>query len=58
MTERNVVHATFVVERVYDASPERVFKAFADPVAKDKWFGGPGDWTQLERSMEFRVGGH
>ena len=30
-TGRNAVHATFVVERVYAASPARVFSAFADP---------------------------
>jgi hypothetical protein len=29
MTERSVTHATFVVERSYPASPERVFAAFA-----------------------------
>ena len=31
MTERSVTHATFVVERSYDASPARVFAAFAEP---------------------------
>jgi uncharacterized protein YndB with AHSA1/START domain len=28
MTERSVTHATFVVERNYDAAPARVFAAF------------------------------
>jgi len=27
MSERSVEHATFVVERTYDASPSRVFTA-------------------------------
>ena len=39
MSERSVVHATFVVERDYPASPERVFEAWADPSAKERWFG-------------------
>jgi uncharacterized protein YndB with AHSA1/START domain len=57
MTQRSAVHATFCIEKVYDASPARVFKAFADRDAKDRWFGGPGDWNRDERSMDFRVGG-
>jgi uncharacterized protein YndB with AHSA1/START domain len=34
MTDRSVTHSTFVVERSYDASPARVFAAWADPGAK------------------------
>lgn len=54
---RSAVHATFCIEREYPASPARVFKAFADPEAKAQWFGGPREWDQGERSMDFRVGG-
>jgi len=50
MNERFVKHATFVVERVYAASPERVYHAWADPDAKAKWFSKPD-------IFEFRVGG-
>ena len=57
MTEHSAQHATFVIERVYDASPARVFNAFADPAAKARWFSGPEDWDQGERIFEFRVGG-
>ena len=57
MIERSITHATFVLERTYDATPARVFNAFADPVAKARWFVGPEDWDQGERSMDFRVGG-
>jgi uncharacterized protein YndB with AHSA1/START domain len=57
MTQRSTVHATFCIEKLYDASPARVFKAFADRSAKDHWFEGPGDWNREERSMDFRVGG-
>jgi uncharacterized protein YndB with AHSA1/START domain len=55
---RSVTHATFVIERTYDASPARVFNAFADPVAKARWFAGPDEWDTAEVGMDFRVGGH
>ena len=56
-TKRSVTHATFVIERTYDASPERVFKAFSDPKEKAKWFVGPDGWESTETTMDFRVGG-
>ncbi len=57
MTERRTEHATFTIERVFDAKPARVFKAFADPKAKAQWFGGPDEWAQGTRELDFRVGG-
>ncbi len=51
------IHGSFTVERVFDASPSRVFRAFADPVAKARWFVGPAGWSEIERSMDFRAGG-
>jgi uncharacterized protein YndB with AHSA1/START domain len=53
MTERSVTHATFVLERNYDAPPARVYTAWADPEAKARWFGG----GEGEYEMDFRVGG-
>ncbi len=51
-------HDTFIIERTYRATPEQVFRAWSNPEAKAKWFGGPSDnWTAIERSMDFRVGG-
>ncbi|UUZ82507.1 SRPBCC family protein [Paenibacillus sp. P26] len=50
MNERFVKHATFVVERTYPASPERVYQAWADPETKSKWFSKP-------EIFDFRVGG-
>lgn len=57
MTERNVVHATFCIERRYPAPPSRVFAAWATPEAKAQWFDGPEGTEIYERSMDFRSGG-
>lgn len=57
-TTRSVVHATFDLERTYDAPVARVWKALTDINAKQKWFGGsPGKWQLIERQMDVRVGG-
>ena len=57
MSERSTHHATFVIERVYNATPARVFNAWADPAAKASWFAGPDEWVTIERESDFRVGG-
>jgi uncharacterized protein YndB with AHSA1/START domain len=56
MTERSVTHSTFVVERTYDASPARVFAAWAEPERKARWFGDPEQGVS-EFELDFRVGG-
>ena len=56
MTERTAVHDTFVLDRHFKASPERVFAAFADPAAKAKWFGAP-ETKREDEQFEFREGG-
>jgi uncharacterized protein YndB with AHSA1/START domain len=53
MSEGSVEHGAFVVERVYDASPDRVFAAWSDPQAKARWFGD----SDGEFELDFRVGG-
>ena len=57
MSEHSAAHGTFTLERVYDAAPARVFKAWSDPAIKARWFVGTSDWQLLERSIDFRVGG-
>lgn len=57
MTERSVVHATFVIDKVYDASPARVFKAFSSSEARDRWFVKSEGWPVAEYEYDFRVGG-
>ncbi len=49
-------HATFVIERTYDASPARVFAAWASLEAKRAWFG-PRDDNERSHELDFRVGG-
>jgi uncharacterized protein YndB with AHSA1/START domain len=43
-TKRSVTHATIHLERSYDAVPSRVFQAFADPAASDRWFVNAEGW--------------
>jgi uncharacterized protein YndB with AHSA1/START domain len=62
MTERSVIHDTFVIERTYPAGPSRVFAAFASREAKDAW-ADTGDIAVAEPAtgpaeFDFRVGGH
>lgn len=51
-------HDKFVIERTLHAPLARVYAAWADPLAKARWFGGtPGQWELLIRESNFRVGG-
>jgi uncharacterized protein YndB with AHSA1/START domain len=58
MTTRSVTHATFVVDRTYEAPPEQVFAAWASREAKARWFIGPDEWVSSPHELDFRVGGH
>jgi uncharacterized protein YndB with AHSA1/START domain len=55
--ERSVTHATFVIERLYEASPARVFEAWSDVKVKARWFAGPDDWWSSDHDLDFRIGG-
>jgi uncharacterized protein YndB with AHSA1/START domain len=54
MSKRSTEHATFVIERTYPTSRDRVFAAWADKAAKASWFGTSGS---EEHELDFRVGG-
>lgn len=56
MTERSVAHGTFVVERLYPASPARVFSAWSNPDYKRQWFGTP-EKDNPAHLFDFKVGG-
>ena len=58
MTERCAAHTSFVIEREFAASPARVFKAWGDPSAKQRWADCHADHGTTEYGMDFRVGGH
>jgi uncharacterized protein YndB with AHSA1/START domain len=53
----SVRHATFTIERQYDAPPSRVWRAWSSRDEKAAWFGGPEDWDTPEFELDFRVGG-
>ncbi len=50
-------HATFIVERTYSASPQRIFAAWSDPVAKRAWFVEGEGWEIESYAVDFREGG-
>lgn len=50
-------HGSFIVERRYEAAPQRVFAAWADPVAKRAWFVEGEGWDIQSYELDFREGG-
>ena len=55
MTLSTVAHDLFVVERTYNAPVAEVFRAWADPLLKARWFAGSADAGGYE--LDFRIGG-
>jgi uncharacterized protein YndB with AHSA1/START domain len=55
-SEQSAVHSTFMIERIYPATPERVFAAWSDQAAKTQWFG-PSEKPADSYSLDFREGG-
>jgi uncharacterized protein YndB with AHSA1/START domain len=56
LSDHTTTHDTFVIERRYDASVERVFAAWSSAEAKGNWFGDPAGGIR-KHSLDFRVGG-
>jgi uncharacterized protein YndB with AHSA1/START domain len=58
MADRSVTHDTVVVRRRYGAAVERVYRAWTDPAALQRWYV-PGDarWSAKILAHDFRVGG-
>lgn len=50
-------HTDFVIEREFDAAPEAVFHAWADPQAKRRWSDCHAEHT-TEYRLDFRPFGH
>lgn len=57
MSDPSVVHSTFVIERRYPVSPERVFAALSDPAQVRRWYAGAGGRTAGTFEMDFRLHG-
>lgn len=57
MSKRSVAHATFTIERVYDATPAQVFKANSDQAIKRRWFAEGEGFVVQTYELDFRVGG-
>jgi uncharacterized protein YndB with AHSA1/START domain len=56
MSDRSTTHATFTIERRYDAAPARVWCAWTDPEQKLRWFG-PRQLEKPDHEFDFRIGG-
>lgn len=57
MTEHTIAHATLVMERTYNASPTRVFHAWADAEAKARWSAPTPNIVIKYDEADFREGG-
>jgi len=58
MTASTVTHDTFVIARTYDSPVANVFRAWADPKRKARWFAGSAEALGHGYELDFRVGGH
>ena len=58
MTTPLAQHATFTLDRIFDAPVARVYAAFSTEAGKARWFSGPNEkWDTVRREFDFRVGG-
>ncbi|WP_428426606.1 SRPBCC family protein [Pararhizobium sp.] len=57
MTQHSVTHAAFTIVRHYDASPSRVFAAWAKKDNKARWYASHAGWTSQDFTIDFRIGG-
>jgi uncharacterized protein YndB with AHSA1/START domain len=57
MSDRSVTHDTIAIERTFDASPARVFAAWASSKARARWAVPKDEWESAQDSDDFRVEG-
>jgi uncharacterized protein YndB with AHSA1/START domain len=57
MKKHGVKHASFSIERVYEATAARVFEAWSNPESKRRWYFCDERWVLTEHTFDFRVGG-
>jgi uncharacterized protein YndB with AHSA1/START domain len=58
MTLATVVHETFVIERDFDVPVAQLYRAWADPALKARWFAGSAGALGAGYEIDFQVGGH
>lgn len=56
MTETEPTETSLTVRRTFDASRERVYRAFAEPNKLEQWYS-PGDLTAQVHTLELEPGG-
>jgi uncharacterized protein YndB with AHSA1/START domain len=57
MSQRTLTHATLVMERTFKASPQRVFKAWENVEARERWQAPTPDVKLQYVEADFREGG-
>jgi uncharacterized protein YndB with AHSA1/START domain len=57
MTASSVRHASFTIDKIYNAPPARVYEAWTNPESYMRWFVGGEEWEVAEHKSDFRVGG-
>jgi len=57
MTEPKGIE-TLTLRRIYDATPERVFRAWTEPAELERWNAPADGWTLRVLELDLRVGGH
>lgn len=57
MSERTVVHSTFVIERSLPVSPGQLFAALSDPAIVRRWYAESEGRRAETFEMDFRVAG-
>lgn len=49
---------SLTLRRIYDAPPERVFRAWTEPAELERWNSPADGWTIRVLEVDLRVGGH
>jgi uncharacterized protein YndB with AHSA1/START domain len=57
MTARSAAHTSFVLERRFQASRSRVYRAWSDPEARKRWSDCHAEVGTIEHILDFRPGG-
>lgn len=55
--QSDIVHDSFTIQRRYRSGVDAVWRAFADPELKRRWFAEGEGFEVLDYGLDFRVGG-